>query len=376
MRIAINARFLLTSKMEGFGWYSYEICKRLVENHPEHEFVFFFDRAYDLKFIFGKNVTPVVLSPQARHPILHYLWFEFAVTKALKKHKADVFFSPDGYLSLRTTVPQISTIHDLNFEHFPEDLPFLVRKYYRYFFPKFAQKASKILTVSEYSKQDICKTYHIPETKIRAIWNGASNAFKVLDEKSCLSLRNEYSAGNEYFIFVGSLNPRKNLKRLIEAYQNYKQKFPDGYDLVIVGEKMWSTQNQGLNIQAPFEKNIHFTGHLSLEKLTQVMGAASCLTFVPYFEGFGIPLVEAMQCGVPIIAGNKTSLPEIVGDAGLLVDPFSIDEITTAMEQIYLDENLRKTLKLKALERSKLFSWDTSAELVWEEIFCVAKTAK
>ena len=359
--------------MEGFGWYTYEICKRLVENHPEHTFIFFFDRKYDPKFIFGKNVVPVVLSPQARHPILHYLWFEFAVTKALKKYQADVFFSPDGYLSLRTNVRQINTIHDLNFEHYPQDLPFLVRKYYRYFFPKFAQKATKILTVSEYSKQDICQMYDIPESKIRAIWNGASPAFKPLDENSCLSVKNEYSSGNEYFIFVGSLNPRKNLKRLIEAFHLYKTKFTEGYDLVIVGEKMWSTQDQGLSISPQFANHIHFTGHLSLEKLTQVMGAAACLTFVPYFEGFGIPLVEAMQCGIPVIAGNKTSLPEIVGDAGILVDPFSVEEITAAMEGIYTNKNLRSELKAKGLEQAKLFSWDKSSEAVWEEIESILK---
>ncbi|MFN5417752.1 MAG: glycosyltransferase family 4 protein [Flavobacteriia bacterium] len=376
MRIAINTRFLLTSKMEGFGWYTFEICKRLVEKHPEHSFIFFFDRKYDPKFIFGKNVIPVVLRPQARHPILHYLWFEFAVTKALKKYQADVFFSPDGYLSLRTNVPQINTIHDLNFEHFPQDLPYLVRKYYRYFFPKFARKASKIITVSEFSKQDICNTYDIPENKVTAVWNGVSGQYAVLDEKSCLTVRNEYSAGNKYFIFVGSLNPRKNLKRLIEAFQIYKSKFPDGYDLVIVGSNMWSSQNQNLNILSQFKNNIHFTGHLSLENLTQVMGAASCMTFVPYFEGFGIPLVEAMKCGVPIISGNRTSLPEILGDAGILVDPFSVKEIANAMELIYLDENLQNELSEKGLERAKLFSWDKSAEALWEEIVSVEKNAK
>ena len=155
MRIAINTRFLLTHKMEGFGWYTFEIVKRLVENHPEHTFIFFFDRAYDERFIFGENVTPVVLKPQARHPILFKIWFDRSVTKALKKHKADIFFSPDGYLSLRTEIPQIGVIHDINFEHFPEDLPKSPRNYLRKYFPKFANKANHILTVSESSKQDI-----------------------------------------------------------------------------------------------------------------------------------------------------------------------------------------------------------------------------
>ena len=142
MRIGINTRFLLPHKMEGFGWYTYEVVKRLVENHPEHEFIFFFDRPYDSNFIFGENVTPVVLFPQARHPFLFYWWFEFSIPKALKEHKCDLFFSPDGYLSLKTSVPQIGVIHDINFEHNPKDLKWLMRKYYQRYFPKFAKKSS------------------------------------------------------------------------------------------------------------------------------------------------------------------------------------------------------------------------------------------
>lgn len=140
MRIAINTRFLLSHKMEGFGWYTYEIVKRIVQNHPEHEFVLFFDRTYDKKFVFAKNAIPVVLSPQARHPILFRIWFNLSVKRALKKYNADLFFSPDGYLSLTSEVKQIGVIHDLNFEHFPQDLKPVMSRYYLKYFPKFARK--------------------------------------------------------------------------------------------------------------------------------------------------------------------------------------------------------------------------------------------
>ena len=159
MRIAINTRFLLSHKMEGFGWYTFETTKRLVEKHPEHTFILFFDLPFDKQFIFGPNTIPVVLNPPARHPILFVIWFEWAVFRALKKYKADVFFSPDGYLSLRSNVPQIPVIHDLNFEHNPADIPWATRKYLRFFFPKFAKKAAKIVTVSHYSKKDIMEQY-------------------------------------------------------------------------------------------------------------------------------------------------------------------------------------------------------------------------
>jgi glycosyltransferase involved in cell wall biosynthesis len=367
MRIAINTRFLLSNKMEGFGWYTYEISKRLVENHPEHEFFFFFDRPFDEKFVFAKNVTPIVLFPPARHPFLFYYWFNFSVTKALKKHKIDLFFSPDGYLSLKTNVPQLATIHDLNFEHYPEDLPKSARKYLKHFFPKFAEKAKKIITVSEFSKQDIHQTYGIDLKKISVIWNAASDEFKPIDEEKAQSIRNKFSNGKEFFIFIGALHPRKNVQKLIDAFSIFKQKHPNSYDLLIVGENLWNKNNL-LNLPNNLNNNIHFTGHLSLNDLCLVTASASCLTYIPYFEGFGIPLVEAMKCGIPIISGNLTSLLEVVGDAGLLVNPFSEKEVAQAMEQVFLDENLRNELKKKSLERSQIFSWDLAAEKVWEEI--------
>ena len=129
--------------MEGFGWYSYEISKRLVAMHPEHTFYFFFDRAYDPSFVFEKNVVPVVLSPKARHPILFLIWFEWSVKRALKKYEIDLFFSPDGYASLGSKVPQVITIHDINFEHNPEDIPWSAKSLFTHFFLEICGKDDK-----------------------------------------------------------------------------------------------------------------------------------------------------------------------------------------------------------------------------------------
>lgn len=367
MRVAVNTRFLISGKMEGFGWYTYEIVKRLVENHPEHEFIFFFDRAYDSKFIFGTNVTPIVLKPQARHPILFKIWFDISVRKALKKYKVDLFFSPDGYLCLKTNVPQVGVIHDINFEHNPEDIPKGARNYLRTNFPRFAKKASQILTVSEYSKKDICSTYSIPEDKVTAVWNGASEVFQPISEEQKRTLENDYAEGNPYLLFVGALHPRKNIQRLILAFEQMKKQNPQNpYKLIIVGEELFSKLNETVKIPEEIKADIRFTGHLKLEELALLMGGATVFTFVPYFEGFGIPLVEAMRCGTPILAGNKTSLPEVAGDAALYCNPFDVDDISTKLIEICGNQELRNTLKLKGLERSKLFSWDLAAEKVWK----------
>ena len=131
MIIAVNTRLLLKNKLEGIGWFTFETLKRITQKHKEHQFVFIFDRPYSEEFIFSNNITPVVIVPQARHPFLWRWWFEKSIPKVLRRHKADLFLSPDGYLSLKTDVKSIAVMHDLNFEHHPNDLPFLVRRYYR-----------------------------------------------------------------------------------------------------------------------------------------------------------------------------------------------------------------------------------------------------
>jgi len=369
MRIAMNTRFLLSSKMEGFGWFTYEVVKRIVKNHPEHEFFFFFDRAYDEKFIFADNVTPIVLKPQARHPILFKIWFNKSVTKALKKHDIDLFFSPDGYLSLKTEVPQIGVIHDLNFEHYPEDLPKSALKYLKKYFPLFAKKAKHVITVSHFSKEDICETYKIDENKITVAHNGASELFVPLSAEQKKEVKSGLSKNEEYFVFVGALHARKNVQRLFEAFDIHKSKSKSKTKLVIVGEKLWNDKN----LEKSFSKMKHqvdviFTGHLPIEKLTEVVGAAKSLVFPSYFEGFGIPLVEAMKAETAIICGDRTSLPEVVENAGLLVDPFSTRSIADGLSIIDNEESFRLGLIEKGRERSKKFSWNFTADKIWEVI--------
>lgn len=367
MRIAINARFLLKSKMEGFGWYSYETLKRITQLHPEHEFIFFFDRAFDSKFIFGKNVKPIVISPQARHPILFKIWFDISLTRALKKHKADLFFSPDGFLSLKTSVPQVGVIHDLNFEHFPEDLPKSACKYLQKYFPLFAQKANHILTVSNYSKQDIVDAYKIAEDKITVAHNGASEHFKPLSLPEKLIIQDKYCEGNDYMVFVGALHPRKNLNRLFLAFNEFKKSTHSKTKLLIVGENLWRSKK----LEKPkieFIDDVVFTGHQPIEELAKIVASAKFMTFVSYFEGFGIPIVEAMQSGCPLLCGDKTSLPEVAGEAAIYCNPFSIDEIANGIMKLDSDLELRQDLIQKGLKRSQLFSWDSTAKKIWEVI--------
>lgn len=361
----MNTRFLLKHKMEGFGWYTYEILKRITQAHPEHQFIFFFDRAYDPKFIFSKNIEPVVLFPPARHPLLFKVWFNFSITRALKKYKADIFFSPDGYLSLKTDIPQIGVIHDLNFEHYPDDLPKSALRYLKSYFPRFTKKADHVLTVSEFSKQDICRLYKVDSSKITVAHNGANELFKPVSATEQQLIREEFTAGKQFILFVGALHPRKNLIRLLEAYEKFKSETKSETKLLIVGENLWRSKKLRLP-EMKFRNDVIFTGHQPLENLTMITASAKFMAFISYFEGFGIPLVEAMQSGCPVLSGDKTSLPEVAGDAALYCDPLDVDSIAKGLTDLDENENLRNSLIEKGYARCKQFSWDFAAEKVWE----------
>ncbi len=369
MEIVVNTRLLIKNKLEGIGWFTYETLKRITTNHPEVHFIFLFDRDFDQEFIFSDNITPIILSPQARHPFLFYWWFEFSVADFLNQYRPDLFISPDGYMSIKAKVKQLAVIHDLNFEHYPKDVPFLVRKYYKHFFPKFARKASRIATVSEFSKNDIIKQYQIDPSKIDIVYNGCNDQYHPINETTQQLTKQKYSQNCDYFVFVGALQPRKNISRLFEAFDKFKSTLPSTIKLVIVGEKYyWTSDIKRTFINMKFKDDVIFTGRLSTEDLKNVIGSALAMTYLPYFEGFGIPILEAMNCDVPVITSNVTSMPEIAKDAALLVDPFSTESMANAMLYIYKDDDMRKILIDKGRKRKLDFSWDKTADSLWKSI--------
>lgn len=369
MKIAVNTRLLLKNKLEGIGWFTFETLKRITQQHPEHEFIFIFDRQFDKEFIFSDNIKPVVIGPPARHPVLFYLWFELSVRKVLKQTNADVFLSPDGYISLKTKIPTLAVIHDLNFEHYPKDLPWLVRKYLKYYFPRFAAKAKRIATVSEYSSMDIEKVYGINKDKIDVIFNGVNENYKPASPETKESTKTKLTNGKSYYISVGSIHPRKNLANLLRAFDKFKQENESEIQLLIIGEKMWKNfELDNILVNLKFKEHVIFIGRLSEEELINAYGSALALTYVSYFEGFGIPILEAFNCDVPVITSNVTSMPEVADDAALLIDPFSVDSIKDAMLKIAKDEKLRESLIEKGRIRRKEFSWQKSADKLWESI--------
>jgi glycosyltransferase involved in cell wall biosynthesis len=197
----------------------------------------------------------------------------------------------------------------------------------------------------------------------------ASIHFKPLSEEEKANTRKKITGGKNYFVHVGSLIPRKNIVTLVKAFALFKSETNSDQKLVLAGQTFWGiTEVYAIIKESKLEKEVIFTGRLSDDVLANVLGAADALTFVPYYEGFGIPLVEAMQAGVPIITGNVTSLPEIAGDAALLVNPLDPSEINKAMTKIYTDKSLREQLIANGNIQKEKFSWDKSADLLWQSI--------
>ncbi len=355
--------------MDGIGVSIFESFKRIVDKNSTTEFVFIFDRTPHPDFVFSENITVKVIGPQARHPVLYKIWYQYTLNKLLKRINADIFIGTDGMIPLKTRTKTLSIIHDLNFEHHPEHLPFALRKFYCKYFPKFANKANRIATVSEFSKQDIIDTYKINEAKIDVIYNGSNEDFKPIAEEEKLRIQTKCSEGKPFFLFVGSLHPRKNLINLFKAFDQFKSQTNSDVNLLVVGKRMWWTKEiENTYKQLQFKNDIIFTGRVSEQELYEITASAYALTYVPFFEGFGIPLVEAMSSGIPVITSNVTSMPEVVEDAGILVDPFSVNEIARAMEKICSDKDLRKTLIEKGKIQAKKFSWEKTADLLWDSI--------
>jgi glycosyltransferase involved in cell wall biosynthesis len=309
------------------------------------------------------------VGPPARHPVLFYYWFEKKIPGILQQVHADLFISPDGYLSLATNVKSIPVIHDISFMHNPKDFPFGVRNYYHYFFPRFAKKAERIVTVSGFSRNDISKNFDIPQDNIDVVFNGSKSVYKPLSNEEINYTKEKHTSGNDFFLFVGALSPRKNVANLLKAFDHFKQKAKSEFKLVIVGEKMFKTKDIKSSFnQMKYKDDVVFTGRLNPDELRKFYGSAYALTFVPYFEGFGIPIIEAMNCETAVITSNVTSMPEVVEDAALLVDPFSVNSISDAMIEIAENPDLREKLIEQGKVQRKKFSWDKTAEKFWSSI--------
>ena len=369
MRIAVNTRFIVPAQLEGYGYFTREVFFLLAHNHPEHQFIFFFDRPFNENLVFPKNVTPVVVPPKARHALSFRWWFDVKIPLALKKYNADVFVSPDGFCSLITKVPQVLVIHDLAFIHHPKFIPTLHRFFYKRYTPLFLKKAAVIATVSEFSKKDIVDQYQVDEQKIINVSSAAKHIFQPVEWDEKEAIKTEYADGCEYFVFVGGIHPRKNLLNLLKAFSLFKKRQRSNMKLLVAGRLAWDYDKITEKIETyKFRQDVKLLGYMGEAALAKLVAAAYALVFPSYFEGFGVPILEAMQSHVPVITSNTSSMPEIGETAALYADPTDAADIADQMKRIFTNENMRSQLVEKGKVVAAKYTWQRTSELMWQAI--------
>ena len=284
---------------------------------------------------------------------------------------AELRRNPVDVLHVQFTAPPFApcpvavSIHDLSFEHLPLTFKRRSRMQLRLTVRQSARKAARILTLSESVRQDIIDTYGIAPERVTTIPIAAPAHFRpVTDGGEIQRVRLTYKIAGDYILSVGSIQPRKNLTRLVAAYARLRRERAEGKlpKLVIVGKQAWLYDE---TLRAIEESGIGdltvLTGYVPDADLPALYSGAVCFVYPSYFEGFGLPPLEAMQCGAPVIAGNRTSLPEVVGEAGLLVDPFDEVAIAAAIACLIDDSDLRAELRVKGLKRARKFDWHETA---------------
>ena len=264
-----------------------------------------------------------------------------------------------------TPCPVVASIHDLSFEHLPETFKRRSRMQLRLTVRRTARKAAQVLTLSEHSRRDIIETYGISPEKVSVTPLAAPAHFAPLADKTEIDrVRRRYGIRSDFILSVGSIQPRKNLVRLIKAYSLLRQtrsqdKLPQ---LVLAGKRGWLYQETLLAAdKLGLGKSVVFTGYVPERELLALYSGALCFVYPSYFEGFGLPVVEAMKCGAPVITGDRTSLPEVLGDAGLPVDPFDEQGLAAAIARLIDDVELRAELRAKGFKRAGDFSWQQTA---------------
>lgn len=364
MNIAVNTRLLLKHRMEGIAVFTWEICRRLAKQNPEDHFYFFFDRKPDPTFTSIDNVHAIVIKPQARHHLLWTYWFEHALPRAFKKYKIDVFFSPESYLSLKTKVPTILVTHDLCFLHYPSGYKKSHLNYLKKYGPLFHQRADHIIAVSQTTKLDIEKQYSIDPSKISVVYNAPREIFQPLPGSTQHQLKQRLTAGNPYILYVGSIHPRKNIARLIRSFDQLQKTHPTDHRLVLYGRWVFGNKESETSIESSaFSDRILLLGDKDC-LVQEIIGAADCLVYPSLYEGFGIPIVEAMACGIPVVTSGRGAMKEVGGDAAIYIDPETVSSIAEGIHHALSFVGTNDSIIHRAHNNCQRFSWDESAAKV------------
>jgi glycosyltransferase involved in cell wall biosynthesis len=363
LRIAIDAHSVGTG-LGGNESYAANLIEALAEIDSVNEYTLYVTR--DKAVARFRNRWP---NFRVRTTLPHTPLIRIPVTLSaeLRSHPVDVlhvqFTSPPF-----APCPVVVSIHDLSFEHLPETFNRRSRAQLRFTVRRSARKAARVLALSEHARDDIISTYKIAPNLVTTIPIAAPTHFCPVDDETKLQrVRQTYGINRDYILSVGSIQPRKNLTRLLSAYESLRQTRPNGSlpQLVLVGKRGW-LYRETLKTIEEFGTGVILTGYVPEADLPALYSGAVCFVYPSFFEGFGLPPLEAMKCGTPVIVGDRTSLPEVVGDAGVLVNPFDVGAIAAAISTLLDDSALRSRLRIKSLNRARIFDWRETAKRTLE----------
>ena len=355
-------------KKTGVGWYIYNIVKELSKSDRNDyiaEFINFMGR-HDVK---GQIDYDIKIK---QNKMLTYTMYNFLTKKLNIRHNLIFGTKSDIYHFFNFTIPKnikgkvINTIYDTVFISAPETMGDRKElEEYKYG----AQKSDLIITISESAKNDIIKNLGVNEDKIEIVHPGIDleNYSQKYEKEELERIRKKYNLPSEYILYLGTIEPRKNIERIIKAFIKYKEKVDDNLKFVIVGKKGWKYENIMKLIES-MGTDIIITGYIDEEDKIPIYKLAQFFAFPSLYEGFGMPVLEAMAAGVPVVTSNVSSLPEVAGDAAILVDPLSEDEIFEAYKKIRSDSNYREEMIQKGYEQAKKYQWKYSAKKL-EEIY-------
>jgi len=371
MTIGIDMRVLTRGTRTGVEEYTINLLSRLLKLGEDIEFKLFYSafRKDDFKFDWARlpNVKLYESQIPSRPFFLSSAYLNYPkIDKILGG--TDVYFNPHFFnSSVGANCKKIVTFHDLSFKYYPEHFSWRKRLWHNFFVnpKKEAKKADKIIAVSESTKQDLVDLYGIDEKKVKVIYSGVGEEFGKfpISNFQFPIIRKKYNLPEKFILYFGTIEPRKNIAGLIRAFELLKKNknYNDLY-LVIAGAKGWAFKNIFKTAKkSKYAGQIIFTGFVDPQDKVYLYNLALLFVYPSFFEGFGFPPLEAMACGVPVITSNNSSLPEVVGDAALMINPFDVDELAWAMEEILSDDGLRQELIARGLERVKLFPWDKCA---------------
>jgi len=357
VRIAIDASTISTQG--GPRTYVLGLLEALLKLDHENSYtVFYNDRSHLGRFPQAQEIVLPGKTPLAR------LWREhLLLPQACRRERIDLLHCPKSAIPFRSPCPVVVTLHDLIPIKHPETEKLAAQVYWRLQIPIAARRSNFIITDSEHARKEIMTDFLVPAERIRAVMLGFNpDMNREPDQSTSRKVSAKYNLPDDYILYVGTIQPRKNLGTLIEAFNLLKQGRDISHKLVIVGRKGWLYEQLFKRIhELGLDEEILFTGFVPDEELPSIYGRAGVFVYLSLFEGFGLPPLEAMACGVPVITSNTTSLPEVVGNAGITLPPTDVAKVSEALRQIICDKELRTTMRQKGLKQARLFSWEATA---------------